>query len=71
MYTIIDLCWGGHGVLLYSKRHIDRREAIKTIDVADEFSEITWRFDVTSRKQCNITLCRVLCNVTSGKPCDM
>ena len=26
-YTIIDLCWGRHGVLLNSKRHIDRREA--------------------------------------------
>ena len=24
-YTIIDLCWGGLGVLLNSKRHIDRR----------------------------------------------
>ena len=23
--TIIDLCWGRHGVLLNSKRHIDRR----------------------------------------------
>ena len=26
-YTIIDLCWGRHGVLLNSKRHIDRRGA--------------------------------------------
>ena len=26
-YTIIDLCWGGHWVLLNSKRHIDRRGA--------------------------------------------
>ena len=25
----------------------------------------------TSCKPCNINLCRVLCNVTSGKPCDM
>ena len=24
-YTIIDLCWGGHGVLLNSKPHIDWR----------------------------------------------
>ena len=26
-YTIIDLYWGGHGVLLNSKRHIDGRGA--------------------------------------------
>ena len=26
-YTIIDLCRGGHGVLLNSKRHIDQRGA--------------------------------------------
>ena len=26
-YTIIDLCLGGRGVLLSSKRHIDRRGA--------------------------------------------
>ena len=26
-YTINDLCWGRHGVLLNSKRHIDRRGA--------------------------------------------
>ena len=26
-YTTIDLCWGGHGVLLNSKRHIDQRGA--------------------------------------------
>ena len=26
-YTIIDLCRGRHGVLLNSKRHIDRRGA--------------------------------------------
>ena len=26
-YTIIDLCWGRHGVLLNNKRHIDRRGA--------------------------------------------
>ena len=26
-YTIIDLCCGRHGVLLNSKRHIDRRGA--------------------------------------------
>ena len=26
-YIIIDLCRGGHGVLLNSKRHIDRRGA--------------------------------------------
>ena len=26
-YTIIDLCWGRHGVLLNGKRHIDRRGA--------------------------------------------
>ena len=26
-YTIIDLCWGRHGVFLNSKRHIDRRGA--------------------------------------------
>ena len=26
-YTIIDLCLGGHGVLLNSKRHIDRHRA--------------------------------------------
>ena len=26
-YTIIDLCWGRHEVLLNSKRHIDRRGA--------------------------------------------
>ena len=26
-YTIIDLCLGGHGVLLNSKLHIDRRGA--------------------------------------------
>ena len=26
-YTIIDLCWGGHGALFNSKRHIDRRGA--------------------------------------------
>ena len=26
-YTTIDLCLGGHGVLLNSKRHIDQRGA--------------------------------------------
>ena len=26
-YTIIDFCFSGHGVLLNSKRHIDRRGA--------------------------------------------
>ena len=26
-YTIIDICWGGHKVLLNSKLQIDRREA--------------------------------------------
>ena len=26
-YTIIDLCWDRHGVLLNSKRHIDQRGA--------------------------------------------
>ena len=34
---------------------------IKTIDVMDGSREITWRSDVTSRKPCNITSCRVLC----------
>ena len=33
--------------------------------------EVTWRSDVTSRKPVNITSCCVLCNVTSGKPCNM
>ena len=44
---------------------------IKTIGDTDGSSEITWRSDVTSRKPCDITLCGVLYNVTSGKPCDM
>ena len=26
-YTIIDICWGGHELLLNSKLHTDRREA--------------------------------------------
>ena len=44
---------------------------IKTIDFTDGSWEITWRSDVTSRKPCNIASCRVLCNITSGKPCNM
>ena len=32
---------------------------VKTIDVTDGSFLITWRSDVTSRKPCNITSCRV------------
>ena len=41
------------------------------VDVTDGSCEITGRSDVTSREPVNITSCRVLCNVTSGKPCNM
>ena len=34
---------------------------IKPIDVTDGSCEITWCYDVTSRKPCNITSCRMLC----------
>ena len=44
---------------------------IKSIDVKDGSFKITSGSDHTSRKLCNITLCRVICKVTSGKPCDM
>ena len=44
---------------------------IKSIYVKDGSCEITWRSDVTSSKPYNITSCCVLCNVTSGKPCNM
>ena len=43
----------------------------KTIDVTYGSCKITLRPDVTSRKPCNNTSCRVLCNVTSGKPCNI
>ena len=43
----------------------------KNVHVTDGSCKITWRSDVTSRKPVNITSCRVLCNVTSGKPCNM
>ena len=45
---------------------------IKTIEVTDEATcKITLRYDVTSNKPYNLTSCPVLCNVMSGKPCDI
>ena len=43
----------------------------KNCHVMDGSCEITWRSDVTSLKPVNITSCRVLCNVTTSKSCDM
>ena len=40
---------------------------IKTIEIMDGSCEITRRSDVTSSKPCNITVCPVFCNVTSGE----
>ena len=59
-YYIINVCYAFPAIFDH-----------KNVDVTDGSCENTWRSDVTSRKPVNIISCRVLCNVTYGKPCDL
>ena len=41
-YTIIDICWDGHGVLLNSKRQIDWRGAeVNMIKFTDQWHSMS------------------------------